>query len=334
MQRVENAPGVERLSAHREALRLALAEYLLGSVPLAPRAPDAPLTQPSEGVLHLTRQVETQLERLRRHREFWRDEDPVEAVHQLRVASRRLRVFVDLFSHFSDSRRVRRSKRQLEVITQAVRDLQDADVMLQNLQERRDSVSGDEESGALGHVIEKALSRRDKVAKKARARVGAFELDDLGAGLRRILDDVALRARAQSTTYELLAELAFDRVLDETRRSFPTFAHLPRAEELHRFRLQVKKLRYAAELVEPVLGSGFLPIHRRTKQVQELLGDHQDRVVLVKTLERHRNRIAKQRLPTSGFDRLIVRVEDEREQLFQRFSNEYEQSFGPHLFAR
>jgi CHAD domain-containing protein len=184
--------------------------------------------------------------------------------------------------------------------------------------------------------MKKARRRRGKLAKKAAARTKEFDLDGLASLLRAMLDQLALRAKSPSATYELLAELTFDRVLIETRRAFPKLAHLPRADELHRFRVRVKRLRYAAELVEPVLGQRFDAIHARAKKIQDVLGDHQDRVVLGDALERHRDRIRGDRHPllVTGLDRLALRVRGEREQLFQRFNAEYGHVSGPHLFAR
>jgi CHAD domain-containing protein len=336
VQRAEIAPSIERLGARRDAFRLAVAEYLLGSLSLVPDSLAAGAAQPPEAVLHLTRLVETRFEQLRRYREFWRAEDPVEAVHQLRVASRRLRAFVDLFAQFFDSRLVRRTEKQLKSITKAVRDLRDADVMVIDLEKRFARAQTDEERAALEHLTKKTLSRRDKLAKKAAARTKEFDLDALGVGLRRMLDELAIRARSPSATYELIARLTFDRTLDETRRSVPTFAHLPRPAELHAFRIRVKRLRYAAEFVEPVLGERFLPIQRGTKKIQEVLGDHQDRVVLCEVLEGHRDRVERSKSPelARGLDQLIMAVRSEREQLFQRFSTEYAQASRQQLFAR
>lgn len=333
VQRVDGVPGVERFSAQREAFRLALAEYLIGPLAALPREPDRAV--PPEGILHLTRQVETRLEQLHRHREFWRGSDPVEAVHQLRVASRRLRAFVDVFAQFLDSGLVQRTRKRLKKITRAVRDLRDADVLVIDLEQRLRRVQGDDERAALQHALKAARARRTRLAKKAATSTQTFDLDALGVALRKMLDDLALRARSPSTTYELLAELTFDRILEETRQAFPTFAHLPRPEELHAFRLRVKRLRYAAELVEPVLGERFEEIHRRAKKIQELLGAHQDRVVLGQTLDRHRRKVARDEHPTvaRGLDQLVVAVRGEREQLFQRFSTEYAHGAGPKLFA-
>ncbi|MCZ0972403.1 CHAD domain-containing protein [Streptomyces albulus] len=52
-----------------------------------------------------------------------------------------------------------------------------------------------------------------------------------------------------------------------------------RDEALHRARKAAKRTRYAAEAAGPALGRPARKFTRRTKEVQQLLGDHQDSVV-------------------------------------------------------
>ena len=49
--------------------------------------------------------------------------------------------------------------------------------------------------------------------------------------------------------------------------------------ELHEARKAAKRLRYATEAAAPVLGASAERLIKGTKNVQELLGDHQDAVV-------------------------------------------------------
>jgi len=49
--------------------------------------------------------------------------------------------------------------------------------------------------------------------------------------------------------------------------------------ELHEVRKAAKRLRYAAESAEPVLGAEASDLVSRAEQIQEVLGDHQDSVV-------------------------------------------------------
>jgi CHAD domain-containing protein len=53
----------------------------------------------------------------------------------------------------------------------------------------------------------------------------------------------------------------------------------PSDEELHRVRIEVKRARYAGELAEPALGKAGARFVRAAKDVQDVIGDHQDAYV-------------------------------------------------------
>ena len=54
--------------------------------------------------------------------------------------------------------------------------------------------------------------------------------------------------------------------------------------ELHEVRKAAKRLRYATEAAEPVLGAATGKLITHTKRVQEVLGEHQDAVVAAPVL--------------------------------------------------
>src|SRR4029453_16521179 len=61
-----------------------------------------------------------------------------------------------------------------------------------------------------------------------------------------------------------------------TRRVFRRLDSHSTDEELHAARIRVKRARYAAELAEPELGSPGARFVDAAKELQEVLGEHQD----------------------------------------------------------
>ncbi len=53
----------------------------------------------------------------------------------------------------------------------------------------------------------------------------------------------------------------------------------PSDDQLHRIRIETKRARYAAELGEPVLGKAGARFVRRAKNLQDVIGEHQDACV-------------------------------------------------------
>jgi CHAD domain-containing protein len=244
--------------------------------------------QPPRGILHLSRRVEQRFAQLRTMKPFAATEDPVEAIHQLRVASRRIRAFVDLFAPFVDLELARSLNKPLRRITHAVRDLRDTDVQVARLHTKLATTSDDAQREALRYLLDRARKRRRKLARKAQRKLSRQDFDALAPPLREMLDAVALRARAPSMTYTVMAALAFRPVVEAARAAVPHPVSTDDAPQWHRFRLAVKRLRYAAELLEPELGASYTEMLGRVKKLQEALGNHQDSVIFEQTvLERY-----------------------------------------------
>lgn len=275
------------------ALRSAFEEYVRRTVQSVGmpshwrRGESEPLERAvAPGVLHLSRAVEARLAQLLKLHDFADNHDPTEAVHQLRVASRHLRAFVDMFAPFVDPALVRSVRKPLRQITRAVRDLRDADVQAQGLKARMRRATSEPERIAVNHLLDRVHKRQVFHAERAEKRLRKVELGQLATTLRAMLDQVALRACAPSASYELVAELAYQPIVKETQAAVPELSVPPSAEALHEFRLALKKLRYASELIQPALGARFDEIRDHAKALQGTLGEHQDYVEFEKLVSK------------------------------------------------
>lgn len=324
------------------ALRSALEEYLVRAVqsvgiPESWRAGGAAPGErtPSPGVLHLSRAVELQLGQLQKLQDFARAHDPIEAVHQLRVTSRRLRTFVDMFAPFADPAQVGAVRVPLRQITRAVRDLRDADVQAQGLEERLRQASSERERIALNHLLDRVRRRRSLFAERGEKRLRKLELGELGGALRGMLDQVALRVEAPSGSYQLVAEVAYRPIVEEARALAPDPSGVPTAEAMHRFRLALKQLRYAAEFIEPALGARFDAIHDHAKRLQSVLGEHQDWVEFEKVVsKRHAKAVRSGRETLAlGLEGILEGARRERELCRSRCLEECSRLPGSALFA-
>ncbi|MBN1607811.1 MAG: CHAD domain-containing protein [Polyangiaceae bacterium] len=290
---------------------------------------------PPRGILHLSRRVEQRLAQLRTVKQFAATEDPVEAVHQLRVASRRIRTFVDLFGPYVDPGLVESLHKPLCRITRAVRELRDTDVQMARLRTKWATTSDAPQREALGYLLDRAKERRRKLARRAQRALSRQSFDALAPPLREMLDAVALRARAPSMTYGVMAELAFRPVVEAARAAVPHPLSTEEAEQWHRFRLALKRFRYAAELLEPELGASYLEMQRRLKKLQESLGDYQDSVLFEQAVLKHTSRLddgADSEL-VRGLRALVVRSGEERHEHLARCREHCALLAGPQLFA-
>ncbi len=100
--------------------------------------------------------------------------------------------------------------------------------------------------------------------------------------LHALLADPPLRAPAARPAPEVVAGAVlkdYRRLADRVETALDTPAGPARDEALHSARKAAKRIRYAAEAAQPALGRPARGFTRRAKQVQQLLGDHQDSVV-------------------------------------------------------
>jgi CHAD domain-containing protein len=169
-----------------------------------------------------------------------------EAVHQVRVAGRRLRVALPLLARRADSKAVRQAVKVVRQLTRAVGAGRDMDVVLGLFQDRLEALrSRTAEQRALLSRLRAARGRsRSQVAED----VLDLDIDGLRRNLRRLLregaaDAPAVLARARTLREEQGAALL---------RGFSQVGERYDPQALHALRRRVRRLRYTAELEDAV----------------------------------------------------------------------------------
>jgi CHAD domain-containing protein len=201
-----------------------------------------------------------------------------EAIHQVRVAGRRLRVALPLLARKGDSRTVRQAVKVLRRLTRAVGNGRDMDVVLGLFQDRLDALrTTTAEQRAL-------LSRLRAARARSRSQVAEDVLDLDIDGLRRNLRRL-LRAGAA----EAPMALARSRALREGQgkallRGFSQVGERYRPEALHALRRRVRRLRYAAEIEDAVRGEDTRA-PALWKRLQDSIGVLHDHHILATWLE-------------------------------------------------
>ena len=231
------------------------------------------------------------------------DDDP-EAVHDMRVAIRRLRAVLVVAEPFYERKAFRRASRRMRALARALGQVRDADVFLGHLRERYITVAEDERSGIEGLI--------DMIEAD---RAGAC--DDLDPVLDQWDDDGSYAAEFQRFLIKpkspsgkvrerdrigVVAARALD---DELDRYAESAAILDEeggdAEAFHAMRIAGKKLRYTIELFAPVLSEDAEDLLAALKALQGLLGELHDRDVLVDLLSWERVRALERQLHSLEF---------------------------------
>lgn len=231
---------------------------------------------------------------LRSHRDALLAADPLvrrdadDAVHQMRVATRRLRSTLQIFGTVVDKEATRPLRAELRWLAGELSGARDREVMLERLQRRVDELPP---HLVLGPVRERITRHLEEGMAEARARA-LSALDEkryleLLDALDALIDDPPLTpaaARPARVVLPRLVRRAWKRLDRELTEAVAKTVPAERDAALHEARKSAKRARYAAEAVVSAFGRPARDFARRMTALQELLGDHQDSVVCRDTL--------------------------------------------------
>ena len=205
-----------------------------------------------------------------------RGED-VEAVHQARVAIRRLRSDVRTFGALLDTERlapVQDELRWFGTVLGAVRDL---DVLLETLI----SLIAESEVGAAEAAPLLSWFRRQRRGARGRLveAVDSERSARLMAELAELSHHLPTTKRADRPAHDLLPKLV-SRRWRRLRRAVEALSPEASHADLHEVRILAKRCRYAADAVRPTLGPQAKKLSKVMAGIQESLGTINDAVVI------------------------------------------------------
>ena len=205
-----------------------------------------------------------------------RGDDP-EDLHQLRVATRRLRAFLRTARLLVQPDWAEPLRAELGWLGGALGPARDLDVMFERL---RDEVArlGDDAPFAQGLLDELAAER----AAAYRDVTAALESDRYYA----LLDRLEAAADPSLTDETTTLAAIWRHEVKRMRRVFDALGDDPEDSALHASRIAVKRARYAAELAAHELGRWGAAFVAEAKSLQDVLGDHQDSVIAEERIRR------------------------------------------------
>jgi CHAD domain-containing protein len=204
------------------------------------------------------------------------DED-TEGVHQMRVATRRLRSDLRTFAPFADEDWSAGLRAELGWLAGLLGRVRDADVLLDRLDRRVASLPETSAATAASVLSALAQERADALASLLEALRGERYVELLD-GLVLAVREPPLTAAAAGTAKEVLPDAARDR-WRRLARAARALGRNPTARDLHAVRIRTKRCRYAVEAIEPVLGKRASSFARELARLQDRLGELNDAAV-------------------------------------------------------
>jgi len=217
-------------------------------------------------------------------------EDP-EDLHDMRVATRRMRAAMKVFEGALPER-ARWFREELRWVAGALGDVRDLDVQIDRLGAWKDG-AGEEGSEFLGKILDAMKKRRTEARGRMLEALDSARYERLetsfGEMLRR--GPGAERELAQSNGHnpesEAVTSAAPGLVSARYRKWRKAAKRLDESsppEDYHDLRKKGKRLRYTLEFVAEVYGKPVSGLVSPLKALQDDLGDHQDAIVAAETL--------------------------------------------------
>lgn len=214
--------------------------------------------------------------------------DDIEAVHDMRVASRRTAAAMRLFGDCFPEKTYRDLYREARGVTKALGKVRDQDVLLEHFSPRVTRGLA-ERQAATAYVVAYCGDIRERARRPMLGRLKALAQSDFPIAVSRHLarraDDfraAALGIRSNGATpgaEETLTEAAA-RILPARCDAVMSWCDLAGQEEAeaaqHSMRIKVKWLRYTCELFAPAYGDGLAEELTALKKLQSSLGDLHD----------------------------------------------------------
>lgn len=211
-----------------------------------------------------------------------RDQD--DAVHQMRVAARRLRSGLRVFRPLLDRDAADALRADLQQVASTLGAYRDAEVLLERFERHLDTLPPELPVAQARTLLRRRLRRQMTAARKdALAMLDDSAYLALHERLVAACADPPTTERAQRPAQEVLPPLvrrAWKRLAqgaelllaDEAEQGAPD-------TQWHETRILAKKARYAVEACAPVFGAPAQALAERLAEVTDVLGTHQDSAV-------------------------------------------------------
>ena len=208
--------------------------------------------------------------------------EDIEALHDMRVAARRLRAALQAFRPFLPPR-MQRYRAELGWVARALGEVRDLDVQLETIATWRAGDAGQAEALA---SIQSLFEARREIARRRMlnaldSRRYEVVVERFAAVLRR--GPPRLFAAGRVPILAVAPDL-LEKRYRRLRKLGDRIGLGSPPEDYHALRIEGKRLRYALEFVGPIYGQQAIDFSRRVTALQDVLGLHQDAETAIITL--------------------------------------------------
>ena len=270
-----------------QVLELSEAQHLLIAYP---EPMDATGIDPSDELAEAGRKVmRYHFAEMLRHEDGTRQGIDIEALHDMRVATRRMRAAFEVFSEAFEPGALKLHLKGLRATGRTLGQVRDLDVFMEDAQRFLAALPEGQSSG-LDPLLLEWKDLREKARDEMLAYLDSQNYLDFkkkfnlfvntpGAGAKSVLTDLPMPGRVKEIApvyiYERLANV----------RAFEPLIGNASVQQLHALRIEFKKLRYTVEYFREVLGDEAKLVINELKGLQDHLGELTDSQVASQILQ-------------------------------------------------
>jgi CHAD domain-containing protein len=197
-----------------------------------------------------------------------------EAVHDIRIATRRLLSLIKLLNSISPRPRLRKLNRAFKDQLDEFDDLRDTQVMLAEISETL------QELPQLQPIQEHLQTVEMDLLKRLRKRIKKFDLDEISKRMKKTRESI--EANHQDDLLPQILQAVDDAYLLARQR----YQRIDPAQPatIHRVRIAFKSFRYMVETVHPLLEDFPTENLKQMNDYQSAMGEIQDMEIIMQTL--------------------------------------------------
>lgn len=214
---------------------------------------------------------------LREEPKAWKGTNP-EGVHQMRVATRRIRAALRAFKRVLPTGDRKQFSLEFKWLARVLGDVRDLDVYWNKFQDQLGLIAPGDAAG-LGPYLVHLEKQRQEARNELRSCLAGQRYQPLCERFTEFLRRGAAADVEQSSRALTISGFAarcigkqYARVLREGR----SISLASPEDQLHELRIDSKRLRYLFEFYRVVYGKSLTPFVKRLKKLQDLLGELQD----------------------------------------------------------
>jgi CHAD domain-containing protein len=215
------------------------------------------------------------------------DSDDIEALHNLRVATRRLRSALRDFAPVLRKRPLATVSKDLKKFGAALGAVRDLDVALSALEKLRKKTADKAVKAGIGKLIDERRANRERAQADLMETLAASAIDDLRKRFYAAIEESAQKKnKAKTISFTDAGRAAILKTLHEFCDLSASLYAPHEVEKLHKLRICAKRLRYTLELFTACWGAAVAPFAEEVSRLQTYLGKVHDADEWIKSFSR------------------------------------------------